>query len=580
MHPAEQDDQILRRDFGPLPVVIGVTGHRDLRPGDRDSTYAAIKVFLLELRAQLKHTPLVFLSALAEGADQLVAEVVFDLEGVVIVPLPMPETEYLATFDSQAGRDAYHSLIRRQNCYYFVIPQSEPPAEWQGSAENFRFAQLAQFLGAHSHILIALWDGAESDKPGGTFQVIERQLGRERPAGIAGATSAGPVYRIAVHRQSRPGPARGPVGYLDPLGPDANAIPRPLWWKNFEELDQCNRQCLAAGDAGLLETRRDLLDDADYDRLLAPQKYYARIFAEADRFAKQKGRYFWRCAAFLYVFFGLALVLAAVGQTELIVDKAMKFELWSAVILCLAVVSGVTLWAHQRRIGIHYLHYRALAEGMRVLFYWNLAGIGKSIDAHFLRQERFENHWVRWSLRGIEAFRWAGLDAAAQRAHNLDVVESKWVIQQASWLAQKSSDQAKIAGQVAAAHQFVVYAGLGLSLVLLLVIMAEYFINPQLAEDFFESVYRRLTTGLLLAATGAFGAWRGYLEVKAYGAQAREYRLLARWFERARKFCAQHRGDEEAIRRELVELGQLALEENGNWVALHKEKQLEAQSAG
>jgi len=52
------------------------------------------------LQARLPHTPFVLLSALAEGADLLVAEAALDLGWSLLAPLPMAPARYAETFES------------------------------------------------------------------------------------------------------------------------------------------------------------------------------------------------------------------------------------------------------------------------------------------------------------------------------------------------------------------------------------------------------------------------------------------------------------------------------------------------
>jgi hypothetical protein len=60
-----------------LPLIIGAAGHRDLREGDVARLKAAVASAISTLRRQYlgndKQTPIVVLSALAEGAEQLIA---------------------------------------------------------------------------------------------------------------------------------------------------------------------------------------------------------------------------------------------------------------------------------------------------------------------------------------------------------------------------------------------------------------------------------------------------------------------------------------------------------------------------
>ena len=86
--------------FEPLPLVIGVTGHRDLRETDipllkkaLDNIFERLEdedadphhlpewlrqLMLGRLDKRTGATPMIVLSALAEGADQLVAQVAIE----------------------------------------------------------------------------------------------------------------------------------------------------------------------------------------------------------------------------------------------------------------------------------------------------------------------------------------------------------------------------------------------------------------------------------------------------------------------------------------------------------------------
>ena len=62
-----------------LPLVIGVTGHRDLRDQDVPRLEQEVAAIISGLRRDYlgddQETPIIVLSALAEGADRLVARV-------------------------------------------------------------------------------------------------------------------------------------------------------------------------------------------------------------------------------------------------------------------------------------------------------------------------------------------------------------------------------------------------------------------------------------------------------------------------------------------------------------------------
>ena len=59
---------------GRIPLILGVSGHRDLREQDLPDLAKKVAEVLDELRADYKNTEIVVLSALADGADRLGAE--------------------------------------------------------------------------------------------------------------------------------------------------------------------------------------------------------------------------------------------------------------------------------------------------------------------------------------------------------------------------------------------------------------------------------------------------------------------------------------------------------------------------
>lgn len=54
-----------------------------------------------------------------------------------------------------------------------------------------------------------------------------------------------------------------------------------------------------------------------------------------------------------------------------------------------------------RRYAERHHDYRALAEGVRVQFYWNLAGLGHSVSANYMHRQRSELDWIRAAIRSV-----------------------------------------------------------------------------------------------------------------------------------------------------------------------------------
>jgi hypothetical protein len=80
----------------------------------------------------------------------------------------------------------------------------------------------------------------------------------------------------------------------------------------------------------------------------------------------------------------------------------------------------------------------------------------------------------------------------------------------------------------------------------------------------------------------AAGLRHGYLQQMAYSEHAKQYGRMAELFNMAERHLAQmlQNGEDHHAAELLRELGEEALEENGDWVLLHRERPLEVPHSG
>jgi hypothetical protein len=166
-----------------LPLVIGVTGHRDLRDQDVPTLEREIAAIFERLRHDYLHgdveTPIIVLSSLAEGADRLVARVALRHGARLVAPMPMPIEEYRRDFEPglKAGNAAEFEALLAQAIAASVVPftpgnsLAAVRADATKREEQYRAAGL--FIAQHANVLIALWDGdGTAMRPGGTAEVV------------------------------------------------------------------------------------------------------------------------------------------------------------------------------------------------------------------------------------------------------------------------------------------------------------------------------------------------------------------------------------------------------------------------
>ena len=421
-----------------LPRVIGVTGHRDLRDEDIERLEAEVASIIARLQQdylQGDETPVVVLSALAEGADRLVARVALAHGARLIAPLPLPPEEYRRDFQpglNAGNADEFDALLARATAAP-VIPFGHDNslqavrADPAKRAEKYRAVGL--FIARHSNVLIAIWDGDEQNAAvGGTAEMVKftregipLSVSRSARASLDGA-EIGPVIHVVAPRVSTASPSVAGVSVArwgravvdhyrggaatrarDRLGrlvrnlfgrphPDVRSHlsreeRRELdAWESFEALINLTRAF--NGEAAALTTSQrggpasarsldDLFDGAETGEQIAPKQMGLAL---APRWCRM---------------YAIADALASDCQVQFRRDWQVLFLLTFSAFLCFALFSYlagglllaayslcyvlifvVFLRARRKRHQERFLDYRAFAEALRVAVFWRLLGIG------------------------------------------------------------------------------------------------------------------------------------------------------------------------------------------------------------
>jgi hypothetical protein len=145
-------------------TTVGVTGHRQLPEMARTHAEQTIASMLRGLAA-----PVVGLSSLAEGADQIFADVLLRGGGTLHAVLPC--WGYAGTF-GEIGRQNYQRLLgaaRSVTTLAYAKPSEEA------------FDAAGQYIAEPCDLLIAVWDGQPAQGKGGTADAVAhaRRLGRQ-----------------------------------------------------------------------------------------------------------------------------------------------------------------------------------------------------------------------------------------------------------------------------------------------------------------------------------------------------------------------------------------------------------------
>jgi hypothetical protein len=562
-----------------VPFIVAVTGHRDLVPEELPILRSRVRDCLFSLRYEYPSRIVVVMSSLADGADRVVAEEALSLGMPLSVVLPMPRPIYEEDFTPESLEQ--FSRLCDQAAEIFELPltpgsTARAVAE-EGPARTRQYAQIGVFLSAHCHVLLALWDGKESELLGGTASTIRFHHHDHMPGYTPRVTASklnltedesDLVYHIVCSR-NRPGgePAPGlkPCDTswftTDEVQPRTAEIP-PRHRKVFEHTNEFSRE--AQHHAAQIDRDRwTLLDGEKAAALPAGLWDINQAFCAADWLAIHYQKKVTRTVKAGHVaalLTGVAyLSYTDLESTPLIIGGIIFLMLFSVLNNVLAVRGS---W--QRK----YLDYRTLAEGLRVQFYWAAAGVtsgsvSKFAHDNFLQMQDTELGWIR------NVMRVAGMECDV--APNLDPRGVEFSV--AEWIGDDKSGQLgyyrKKSAQRIVEHDATNRIGrLGIwTTILALTVLL--FVGSQISDQVRTPVVYLMGVVLLMV-----GVRQSYAKTTAEAELIKQYEFMYRIFRNARKRI-DDAGNDTDKRRILKILGDSALEEHAQWILIHRERSID-----
>lgn len=563
-----------------LPLVVAVTGHRDLVPAEVPGIRRKVQELLQGLAARYPDRRLSVMSPLAEGADRLVAEVALDLGVGVTVPLPMRRTLYKQDFVERNSGKKFDLLCERADDV-FELPLARGNTEEQilfpGPARNRQYAQVGIFLCAHCHILLAIWDGKPSPELGGTGQVVKFHHDDIMP-GYTQATLASQqslvddesdlVYHIVCSRNrpnGSPHPDFIPLESFwfskDRDNPRSDEIPKQHE-TIFLRSDEFSRDAIRF--AGQIEAEKyPLLEDSDRDYLPRGIDEINRIFCIADWLAihyQKKTLFTLRATHMLGFLMGLMFLLFS----DLYSSQYFMF----AFLLFFLIAAAIHYFS--KRDGWHrrYLDYRTLAEGLRVQFYWAAAGASNENESkfthdNFLQTQDPELGWIR------NVMRVAGTRCDAVRytaPAGLEFVLREWIGDsdsgQLGYFRRKAQERIT-------KNRITERLGMASLLTSVVVVILFAFASPFIPDGLRDPLMVVMGTMLLL-----FGVRQGYAFSTAEKELIKQYEFMLRIFHNARRRLDET-SDSTEQRQVLQALGGSALDEHAEWILMHRDRSVD-----
>ena len=535
-----------------VPLFVGVVGHRDV---DRDDPRLreTMEAELYKLRAQAPATPFVVLSPLAEGADRIVARIAMERLGARLVAvLPLQEDDYAADFTGGASQEEFRDLLSRAVVRTHVGLNEGPRVG--------NYARAGAHTVEHCQVLVAVWDGNPARGTGGTAHVVDWMLKGTVPDEFrsvreATCSVAAPQPGIVIHIN----PQTYQVQWLGATVTNADdSVIAPV-----ERLNQEVRAFLRRHGTGPLQAAAlEMLRSGPAQHDPGPVASVVPVYAAADRLAAEFGR---RANHAVWWVVGLAVVAAACYTLYAQADDWPFLAHRPGSVRALALLHAAALLAivpvvfaaRSMRFEDRFLDYRALAEGLRVLVFWRLAGVRRNVSQNYLAKHAGVLAWIPQAIKNLESL--AGSEGTTAAALPAAVVQRLWVDQQAAYFATRAAHvgsryrRMKWITEVSFAVTFAVA---------LLSAGAVAFAGADGGDATFIKGAKVLVALLAVVAIGI----KLIQEKRAYDELRRRYELAHRVFSRASDRlnggC-----DPQAV---FAALGTESLIENGDWLWIHR----------
>jgi hypothetical protein len=410
-----QDKTLLYDIAGRVPLFFGITGHRDVVADDVEFVKESVRNLLRDYRSRFPSSPIIFVSALAEGVDQIAAQAALDVDGVRLAAvLPMSIEEYIKDFDSTDVKTSFEQLLSNATWQYVT--------SFNLTDRDKLYQECGRNIASLTHVLIVAWNRVDNGKVGGTADTVKFKLqgcidyhsiGEDDEEKYLSRNETGLVFDVPIRRRSEP--------LVDP--------------------GKKTRWTVAAGDAESPEDAGALLN---VDK---PDDAVAHLIERLNSENPTPGAVSGTAAGYVSSFFGRAELLAAHYQAR---SRAVIKGLFASAIIvallnpfnqqehtttsmalevfAIVVMWGLWYYGHKKRLKDRYEDYRSLAEAARVQIAWQRSGLKDHVADSYLSSQIGELDWLRRAIRSLQAVDvWGGHMVHQPSMQDLQTVRDDWL---------------------------------------------------------------------------------------------------------------------------------------------------------
>lgn len=553
-----------------IPIIIGVTGHRDLLDEDTEILQNTVRQLFEELKQAYPNSPFKLISGLAEGADRLVAEVALDIGFSLLAALPMLQSDYEQDFGSPHSLEHFRDLLgEAENC--FVVPQEMDLANTNPN-RDFKYLALGRYIARHSQIVIALWDGVSEQvssggrkkiPTGGTADVVRmcrRGLFSEDSEQIE-MPEVTWLKHLWVRREGGVLPEGNVGDWACNINVDSTNIYEQSKARIEARLRSIEKFNAYASNLPPTLTQQScnwLVGQMPPQEVTTPLARPIACFTAADAAAGKRQAE--RSSAIKWI---SALAAVSIICQQVYSGPDMRWG-WLAAHITLAILAFLGYTRYFTRDNPReqqYLDWRSFAEALRIQIFWLAAGIKCSVADHYLLGDRDELDWIRTAARNTTV----GVTTVFDQK-SVEWTRNAWLESQHGYFQRKAPENSNKLKQFSRLTSFSFFLALLITVSTLAVHLM----------DVPDSVLNLLVLASGICFLGS-AVLKTYAEQMAFEEQKNRYHAMGETYKSAlARFDGYvSKNDYDRARDVLFLIGKEALTENAGWLRLHRQRQFE-----
>lgn len=365
--------------FEKLPLIVGVVGHRDIDLKTANEIRKNFENLMKQYRARFEDTPILVLTSLAAGADQLAAQSALEVEGVHLGTLvPFEVKEYRNTFERIEDLNNFDFLVSKS---IFTYDTSIARGDTCDELDQ-KFRNNTRFLANHSDLLVAFWDGRATNLVGGTADTVYYKLRKQhRPNSLEDVAvnqrEFGSVTVIPVDRSN-----------FDDAQADYSMY-------NLEEVSIKKLPVnIEVNQLALNKNSWNKLSPDQYTNLNSQRTTHCDLLKIKAGAALENLKSKFKRS--LLVILGSGFFFVA--SIELQAQTASKQIAAASLILVILSLLIIQIF-RKRKVKEKYQQFLAIADASKIQDFWNRTNVKFEVSDYFLVGTNHENDWMRSLIR-------------------------------------------------------------------------------------------------------------------------------------------------------------------------------------